>query len=310
LKRHLMILPAAILALSASTASANLLSLFETQFDTDWAVVGVGGLRGTGAGSISLSCVTGTVTTAYLYWHGPTNSGRPTHNENINFSGTAISGTNIGFSDDNVWPGKRNSQAYRADVTSLLSGDGSYSISGLIADDSNGASLMVFFDDGDSTNNRDVVIFDGNDSNIPNTFDPDGWDITLGGIDYSSGTASLLFGVSDGQTFNDAALIVNGVNIAGPGAVFQGTSVPETPGTTVENGGLWDLLNFDVTSFLSPGLNTLNITHGAVRDALSAIHITVDLPAGAAPPIPIPPAVWLFGSGLLGLVGMARRKKA
>ena len=26
--------------------------------------------------------------------------------------------------------------------------------------------------------------------------------------------------------------------------------------------------------------------------------------------IPIPPAVWLFGSGLLGLVGIARRKKA
>jgi len=30
----------------------------------------------------------------------------------------------------------------------------------------------------------------------------------------------------------------------------------------------------------------------------------------AASPVPIPPAVWLFGSGLLGLVGIARRKKA
>jgi hypothetical protein len=27
-------------------------------------------------------------------------------------------------------------------------------------------------------------------------------------------------------------------------------------------------------------------------------------------PVPIPPALWLFGSGLLGLVGMAKRKKA
>jgi hypothetical protein len=26
--------------------------------------------------------------------------------------------------------------------------------------------------------------------------------------------------------------------------------------------------------------------------------------------IPVPPALWLFGSGLLGLVGIARRKKA
>jgi hypothetical protein len=29
----------------------------------------------------------------------------------------------------------------------------------------------------------------------------------------------------------------------------------------------------------------------------------------APPPIPLPPAVWLFGSGLLGLVGVSRRRK-
>jgi len=29
-----------------------------------------------------------------------------------------------------------------------------------------------------------------------------------------------------------------------------------------------------------------------------------------APPIPVPAAVWLFGSGLLGLVGVARRRKS
>jgi len=27
-------------------------------------------------------------------------------------------------------------------------------------------------------------------------------------------------------------------------------------------------------------------------------------------PVPVPAAMWLFGSGLLGLVGIARRKKA
>lgn len=32
--------------------------------------------------------------------------------------------------------------------------------------------------------------------------------------------------------------------------------------------------------------------------------------AGSGPaPVPLPPAVWLFGSGLLGLVGMARRRE-
>ena len=29
-----------------------------------------------------------------------------------------------------------------------------------------------------------------------------------------------------------------------------------------------------------------------------------------SPVVPVPAAVWLFGSGLLGLVGIARRKKA
>jgi hypothetical protein len=32
--------------------------------------------------------------------------------------------------------------------------------------------------------------------------------------------------------------------------------------------------------------------------------------AGTVSAIPVPAAVWLFGSGLLGMIGIARRKKA
>lgn len=271
----------------SSAVSANLIGLFETQRDTDFAYAGVGGLRGTGAGDIALSGVTGSVTQAYLYWHGPTGSADPTFNGNIMLDGNAISGANIGFSDDNFW-GLDNSQAYRADVTSLISGDGIYSLSGLSADNSNGASLVVYYDDGDSTNNRDIVTFDGNDANFPNPFDPDGWNVTLSGINYTSGTASLVMGVSDGQDFgvgNDGDFFINGMNI---GSIFDGITVPTTAGTTITNGGLWDLLEIDITSFLSPGANTINLTHSSNRDALSAIHFHVNLPSGAAPPDPDP----------------------
>ncbi|MDT8282265.1 MAG: VPLPA-CTERM sorting domain-containing protein [Gammaproteobacteria bacterium] len=63
--------------------------------------------------------------------------------------------------------------------------------------------------------------------------------------------------------------------------------------------------NFDVTvlTFQSQDAN-----------ATIAANCTFELgntcPTTTTPPVPVPAAVWLFGSGLLGLVGVARRKKA
>jgi hypothetical protein len=51
------------------------------------------------------------------------------------------------------------------------------------------------------------------------------------------------------------------------------------------------------------GANSYSITFGT-----GANVIEVDVQVVSA--IPVPAAVWLFGSGLLGLVGIARRKKA
>lgn len=312
-KKGLYLLTGFVLVFTSTNISANLISQFVTQFNTDWTSVGVGGLRGTTAGSINLSGVSGGVSQAYLYWHGPTNSSDPSYNANINFSGTDISGVNIGFSDDNFW-GRDNSQAYRADVTSLVTGNGDYQLTEYFSNDTNGASLLVFFDDGDVSNNRDVVLYDGNDANFYNSYDPYGWDISLDGIDYTDGSASLLFGVSDGQFgygWLDDAVVVNGTTIAGPGQVFEGISVPTNPGSTVTNGGLWDLVSFDITPLLLPGINSLDITYGAYQDALSAVHFAVDLPAGAAPvqvvSVPEPFTVLLFGLGLIGIRWQRKR---
>lgn len=40
------------------------------------------------------------------------------------------------------------------------------------------------------------------------------------------------------------------------------------------------------------------------------LHLEGSIAAGAVSAVPVPAAAWLFGSGLLGLVGVARRKKA
>lgn len=301
-------------------AGASDLRYFDTVFDTDWTSAGLGGLRGDGTGSITLSGVGGPVTRAYLYWHGPTNSSDASANASVSFAGSAITGSNIGFSDDNFW-NAANSQAYRADVTSLVSGSGSYALTNFIKPGTaeiNGASLVVFYNDGNAANNRDVVLFDGNDANFANSFDALGWNTTLAGINYSSGTASVQLHVSDGQDFagaDDGNLRINGTTVAS-GDIFNGNTTPFAAGG-VSNGKLWDIDSFAATAFLSPGGNSLNIQLDSVNDALSLVLAAIDLPAGAAPPsptdpvpaIPEPSTYALILAGLASIGWIARRKR-
>ena len=72
------------------------------------------------------------------------------------------------------------------------------------------------------------------------------------------------------------------------------TSGPYWSGTEFDSLRGW-LFNFDV---------------GASSVALKNNAFTWAVHAGDVSAVPIPAAMWLFGSGLLGLVGIARRKKA
>jgi len=255
-------------------------------FNTDVAEFGYGGMRGTGAGLITVSGVSGTVTKALLYWNGPTNSTDPAANAAVTFADTQVTGTNIGFASDNCW-GFQNSQSYRADVTSLVTGNGTYSLSNFDKPgvEINGVALIVFYNDGNTANDRNVVMFNGNDSNVDSTFDLAGWDETIAGVPYpGSGSASLDFVVSDGQSYEDDALVLNGQTLVPTGGIFQGDSTPAGSfngnplGVT---GSLWDVKSFDITSFLSSGSNNLHLTTGLASDCLSLVVAMANVPAAA-----------------------------
>jgi hypothetical protein len=255
--------------------------------NTDVGEFGVGGMRGgNGTGSILASGIAGPVTHAFLFWNGPTNSTDLAANAAVTFNGSPVTGTNIGVASDNNWS-FANTQSYRADVTPLVTGNGTYSLGDFtkLPDvDINGVSLIVFYNDGDPSNDRNVVAWNGNDSNVttgpPYSSDP--WDETITGVSYpGSGAASLDLVVADGQSiFPDGALVLNDQTLAPAGDNFSGDSTP--PNTA---GSLWDVKPFDITSFLEPGPNTLHLTSDVNQDYLSLVVAIANVPTNA-PVIP------------------------
>jgi hypothetical protein len=310
-----------VAAALAAPAGANNLRNLATVTNTDFAMFGYGGMSAVGnpgtdgTGTLTVSGISGTVTRALLIWHGPTSSTIDSVNAPVNFNGTPVTGTNVGNSDNNCWTNFDNSRAYQADVTRLVGGNGSYALSGFVkgaypgpAADVNGVSLLVFYDDGNATNNRDIVVFLGNDSNQATGFDLPGWNVTLAGVRYTSGTATLRLVVSDGQSFADPEpVLVNATVVFPASQIFDGISLPAYgPSASTLNGGLWDHKSADITSTLAPGANTLTLTSApinpAVADCLSLVATVFDLPAGAAP---LPPEIIpTLSEGALALLAL------
>ncbi len=296
--RH-MVMACGVALLCAPAAWAEPVTQSITVTQTDWTSAGVGGIGGIGTGDITISGVTGTVTGAYLYWHG-IEVGGVYNNPTVTFNANSVTGDLIGSASTNCW-GAGESRAYRADVTPFVSGDGTYSLAGLATGasyDANGASLIVTFDDGNPANNRDIVIFDGNDSSEADAgfpSDPAGWDATLANINFTGGTAGLQFHVGDGQTFDDGDVTVstvNGaVNILDDATLYDGLSTADAGDG--RSGPLWDIHDFDVTAAFGgvTGSADLNLTGmSPSSDCLALIAVVVDLVAGSAPPPPGPPS--------------------
>ena len=103
---------------------------------------------------------------------------------------------------------------------------------------------------------------------------------------------------------------------AGPSIIF-GTMTAELVGTSIPSGTTGPIMlrmSFDDSNNLFTGSYNL----GSVWVDFSPVSLMpggagsfqVGLDGAYVQVVPIPAAVWLFGSGLLGLIGIARRKKS
>ena len=126
---------------------------------------------------------------------------------------------------------------------------------------------------------------------LPNFPDP-GWNIDVGA---SSFTITL---VDNGAGFGPELALsdLNWITGGGPGRIITGVNLTAVNGTGLTNASILDFGADFVTVDLGEG--------GGGEPGWSATY-TMETTV-----VPVPAAVWLFGSGLLGLIGMARRKAA
>ena len=266
-----------------------------TENNVDFTSAGIAGVGTPGSGTITLGGIgAGTVESARLYWHGV---GSPYASANVSINGNPVVGTSIGTASTNCWGGT-NSVAYQADVTAYVAGDGAYLVTGMTSgnagDNANGASIVVTFDDGDSNNDRDLVFFEGNDSNIFDAGFPGdvaGWHAVLTPIDYDGvGSVGIELHAADGQPSSESLLTLSTVNGAVPipddATLWDGISTP-SEGMGRNGLGLWDIHSFDITAAFGAVAGSVDLNldgmDAQAGDCLGLVLALVDLPAGSLP---------------------------
>ena len=153
------------------------------------------------------------------------------------------------------------------------------------------------------------------------------WTLNATNFTIDATAFKIITGGTNIDIFEDFALNTTGTYTFNPGPLV-GTGNGIFSGTFTVGGGLLtgtvdltiDTLYVNSTSMYSGFFNgTLTYTGGSLAGSLPGGLITGEIGrvgtekyiiAKAGSVVPLPAAVWLFGSGLLGLVAVSRRKPA
>lgn len=223
----------------------------------DYVAAGIG-LRGVTQGSISITGIPAdaSIIEAYLYW-GMLDNGESPSLKNINFNGSPTTGTLIGSGEDTCW-GLSGSFVYRATVTSMVSGNGTFTLTGVASGGdvlAQGASLVVIYLSAGAPT-RNVRLLDG--------------DVVFRqpGVTANSEISGFLAAapVSAKTTF----IVGDGQAEPGETASFTGGAGAATFPNSFEGGDgeFWDTDTFVVSSQLSPGNTTATANIGIESDCL------------------------------------------
>lgn len=255
-------------------ASGDLSTVSSQTLHGGYTVAGIG-MRNQGSGTISITAVPAgaTVVSATLMWDIIADQQDPTFAQGT-INGSTITGTSWSSGASPCWSEGSTNWSYEADVTSQVTGNGSYDLGGFASGDTDGsdpwtvgtdaplldgASLVVVYQLA-SMPEAVIQIAEG----ASETDSGNEADATLDGFTVSApASATTTYIVGDGQE-------------AGNTASFDGTTLPDVsfPGADPQSvpdysrGNLWDSVTTDASSLVTAGDTSADLSVTGNDDCL------------------------------------------
>ena len=267
------------------------------------------GMRNRGFGHISISGIPfgSTIYAAYLYWDILGGAVPDSTFSQGEINGQQITGQLVATGGDPCWGNSANF-AYRAEVTSFVTGNGTYSLTNFASGMTDGtdpwmassppmmegASLVIIYENSSSPPTT-ILIYEGAALASGNTDNL--LEVTIDGFTASSTfSATTTFIGADGQAADE------------PGSTFNGNFLPTVgwdgndpqDGPAFSQGNLWDTMTTNVTSLISPGDTNATATVQGGPDCLVWVAQVFSITCGNCDPLFITPAVGFDATRCVG----------
>lgn len=271
---------------SSAAATGALSTVLSETVHGGYVAAGIG-TRNLGYGTISITGIPAgaTVKSATLLWDILADSSSASFAQG-SLNGQAFTGTQWASGTSPCWPAGANF-SYEADVTSTVTGNGSYKLAGLATGQNDGAdpwtsgstppldegaSLVVVYQLASSPEVTVQIGEGATETELGNTATATLDGFTVG----AKPTAITTYIVADGQLPGNTASF-NGTTV--PGVGFPGDDPQAVP--HYSQGNLWDTVTTDVSSYTNPGDTSATIGVTGNEDCLVWVGQVLSVSTGA-----------------------------